>query len=343
MPKTNPQIKFGTDGWRAIIADKFTFDNVAKVSEAVAVYLTNTKTKPKVAVGYDTRFLSAEFAAKSAEVLSASGCDALLSNTFISTPALSCAVTDNRADLGIMISASHNPAYFNGFKIKTSDGCSAPETVTKAVENNIISGRKAAKAAGNIKNIDFASPYLKRIASMIDFKLLNDNKLSVVADPMFGAGIGYIESLLQETPAEVLSIHSNPDPMFGGLHPEPIEINLGDLKKAVKETGADAGLATDGDADRIGVVDDKGNYYSPHQVFPLLLYYLCKYKKMKGKVVQTISLGYLSERIAKDYNLPFEEVPVGFKYIAEKILSERILMGGEESGGYGYGNFLPYP
>jgi phosphomannomutase len=158
---------------------------------------------------------------------------------------------------------------------------------------------------------------------------------------MYGAGQSFLKTLLKNSKVNLLEIHSNSDPLFGGLHPEPIESNLEDLKKAVKRSGSAAGLAVDGDADRIGVVDDKGRYLTPHQVFPLLLYYLCNYKGMKGKVVQAISLGYVSERMAKDFGLKFEEVPVGFKYIAQKILDENILIGGEESGGYGYGNYLP--
>ncbi|MHB9156252.1 MAG: phosphohexomutase domain-containing protein, partial [Endomicrobiales bacterium] len=183
--------------------------------------------------------------------------------------------------------------------------------------------------------------YLKRIVSHVDFNIIKKSHAKVVADPMYGAGTGYLEKLLEPTGCRLVSIHTATDPLFGGLHPEPIEAYLPDLKKAVRQNAASCGLATDGDADRIGVIDEKGRYLTPHQVFPLLLYYLCHFKKMKGKVVQALSLGYVSERIAKDFGLPFEETPVGFKHIADRIIREKILIGGEESGGYGYGTYLP--
>jgi phosphomannomutase len=240
-----------------------------------------------------------------------------------------------------MVSASHNPAEFNGIKIKTSQGSSAPENVTRSIESLLDTTAREKKFAGSLKEKDFTKGYWRRLHRSIDINRIRKGRVKVVADPMYGAGIGYLQAVLAGTKCEVVSINDHPDPMFGGLHPEPIEEFLGRLKSAVVKNGAVAGLATDGDADRIGVVDEKGRYLTPHQVFPMILHYLCKYKGLRGKVVQAISLGYLSERIAKDYNLEFEEVPVGFKYIAERIANETILMGGEESGGYGYGNYLP--
>ena len=333
-------IKFGTDGWRGVISDNFTFENVRKVAGAVSAYARKKAATPRIVVGYDTRFLSREFAGEFAKVLQNSGCEVILAGGFVSTPCVSFSALDKNATLGIMVSASHNPSQYNGIKIKAAEGCSAPESVTKEVESNLLSVYENAPG-GSITETDFSKPYLKRLVSEVDFGAIKRAKLKVIADPMYGAGIGYLSSILKGTSCKCLEIHSKADPMFGGLHPEPIETNLGDLKKEVRKNNASCGLATDGDADRIGVVDEKGRYLTPHQVFPLLLYYLCKYKGMKGKVVQTISLGYVSERIAKDFGLEFEEVPVGFKYIAEKILTEKILMGGEESGGYGYGNFMP--
>lgn len=194
---------------------------------------------------------------------------------------------------------------------------------------------------GSLLRKDLKSPYWKRLCSSVDLSLIRRSKTAVIADPMHGAGIGYLSSILKGTRCSVQEIHGTPDPLFGGMHPEPIEQYLHDLKTAVRSSRVAAGLATDGDADRIGVVDDRGRYLTPHQVFPLLLYYLCRYKGLRGKVVQAISLGYVSERIAREYGLPFEETPVGFKYIAERITKEKILMGGEESGGYGYGSYLP--
>lgn len=342
MEKT--KIKFGTDGWRAVIAEDFTFANVRRVAGAVANYLTTKVRKnPLVTIGYDTRFHSKAFAETTAEVLANAGCSVVMYDTFCSTPAVSYSVKLKQADGGVMISASHNPAEFNGFKFKTADACSAPETVTKQFEDYLSSFEEPATAAqkGSISTEKMTPHYLKFLKNYIDFKAIKNKNFKIVVDPMHGAGTGYIDQILKGTKIRQITIHQKPDPFFGGLHPEPIEKYLADLKKAVKQSSANVGLATDGDADRIGVVDDNGRYLPPHHVFPLLLYYLCKYKGKKGKVVQTISLGYLSERIARDYNLPWQETPVGFKYIADRIMNEKVLLGGEESGGYGFGDYLP--
>ncbi len=338
---TAPRIRFGTDGWRAVIAEDFTFDNVRHVASAIARHLRTLSAAPRVTVGYDTRFHSAAFARAVSGVLRANGCETILSRSALSTPALSSSVVDRRAHGGIMISASHNPPDFNGIKFKTSRGGSAPETVTAAFESYLGSPSKGSFDGGSITEADLTDAYLRRVSGFVDMKAIRRSHMTLIADPMYGAGIGYLPRLLERSGINIRSIHAAPDPLFGGLHPEPIEAWLGDLKRAVNASGAAAGLATDGDADRIGVVDDKGRYLTPHQVFPLLLHYLCHYKGMKGKVVQTISLGYVSERMAKDKGLEWEEVPVGFKYIAERFENEDVLMGGEESGGYGYGAYLP--
>ncbi len=336
-------IRFGTDGWRAVIAEQFTFDNVRKVAYAIAEYAVSTVAAPTIVVGYDTRFQSKDFARAVADVLAGAGCKVVLSRSVVSTPAVSSAVVSMKAFGGVVISASHNPAAFNGIKFKTSDGCSAPETVTAIFEKLLKSDHhpRTKRTSCAIQETDLTAAYLKHLTSIVDMSLIKRHPATVVVDPLYGAAIGYMKTLLAGSRVKVIEIHGKPDPMFGGIHPEPIEHNLDDLKTMVKQNGAAAGLSTDGDADRIGVVDDKGRYLTPHQIFPLLVYYLCKYKGMKGKVVQAISLGVLSERIAADFSLPFEEVPIGFKYIAGRIMSGDVLIGGEESGGYGYGNYLP--
>ncbi|MCB4791014.1 MAG: phosphoglucomutase/phosphomannomutase family protein [Elusimicrobia bacterium] len=335
-------IKFGTDGWRGIIADDFTFDNVRQVAGAIGLYLKeNTKSAPKVIVGYDTRFASKDFAAAAGNELVKAGCIVILSSDFLSTPAVSLNIVKSKADGGVVISASHNPSEFNGIKFKTRNGSSAPSSATKRIEELLSSKPDITPQTGSIETRDLTAVYLKAISSFVDLKLIKRKYLKIISDPMYGAAVGYIPSIFNKSKCKAIEIHGVLDPNFGGLHPEPIEGYLSDLKISVKQNGADIGLATDGDADRIGVVDERGTYYPPHLVFPILLYYLCRYKNLKGKVVQTISLGYLSERIAKDFGLEWEEVSVGFKYIADKILTENILIGGEESGGYGYGNFLP--
>lgn len=340
MNSSQKLIRFGTDGWRAVISEDFTFDNVRKVASSINAYALKKSKKPVIAIGYDTRFLSKDFAKSIANVLSRGGCEVILSDSFVSTPCLSLNTFARKASLGIMISASHNPSEYNGIKIKISEGCSAPESLTKEVESNISAGM-VERSGGSTKEEDFVGRYLARVISEVDIKSIKQSNIKLVVDPMHGAGIGYVKRALKATRANCIQIHSNADPLFGGIDPEPVERNLSALKNEVVKTKAACGLATDGDADRIGVVDEKGRYLSPHQVFPLLLHYLCKCKGLKGKVVQTISLGYVSERIARDFNLEFEEVPVGFKYIAEKILKENIVIGGEESGGYGYGSFIP--
>jgi phosphomannomutase len=339
-------IHFGTDGWRAIIGEEFTFANVRRVAGAVAAYALSCTKKPVIVVGYDTRFLSVSFAEAAAHTLAQCGVTVIVSKTVVSTPALSSAVVTHRAVGGVMISASHNPAFFNGFKFKTAQGSSAPESVTDTFERTLEKPTVVpAKKPGKITYADFTTPYFKRLSSIVDLPLIQKSRMTVVCDPLYGAAIGYLGHIIGSAQPELIQIHGQADPLFGGLHPEPIEHELEDLKKAVRKHRAHVGLATDGDADRIGVVDDRGTYLTPHQVFPLILYYLCKYKGMSGKVVQSISLGYLSQRIARDYNLPFEEVSVGFKYIAAQIMNQKpqfpILVGGEESGGYGYGNYLP--
>jgi len=339
------EIKFGTDGWRGIIAKDFTFDNVKIVAQAIADYLkqeTAKKRQEEVVIGYDNRFLAEKYASLIAEVLSANGVKVILSNRSVPAPCVSFAIVDRGCDGGIMVTASHNPPEFCGIKFKAPYGGPATEEITKKIEKNLY--RKKIPDQVNPELIiesNFIPSYLARLKSLVDFDLIRDAKLKIVADPMYGVGDSYIEELLKDTSCNVLTLNARRDPLFGGLNPEPIDENLGELKKKVRETRTDIGLATDGDADRIGVVDDEGKYLTPHQVFPLLLLYLVREKECAGKVVQTISLGYLSERIAKKHNLEFQEVPVGFKYVSDLMLRENILIGGEESGGYGYQGYIP--
>jgi phosphomannomutase len=335
------KIKFGTDGWRGVIAENFTFRNVRRVSAAIAKYLAaKAVNKPLVTIGYDARFSGRAFAETVGTTLAGNGCDVILTDKILSTPAVSSSVLDNKADLGIMISASHNPPEFNGIKIKARLGCSATPELTDEIEKLIDDGENIAQ--GEItERRDLTAKYFERLNSFAEIKNLKSSKLRVVFDPMHGAGAGYLPHLLKKTSIKIETINGDQDPMFGGLSPEPIEKNLSLLKKTVVSSGAACGLAVDGDADRIAVVDDRGNYLTPHRLFPLILYYLCGYKKLKGKVVQALSLGYLSRRIAEDFGLEFEETPVGFKFISERLAGQNVLMGGEESGGFGYGGYLP--
>jgi len=339
------KIKFGTDGWRGVIADDFTFGNVKIVAQAIADYLKEEARvgKPRpVVVGYDNRFLAEKYAFLIAQVLSGNGIKAILSDKSLPSPCVAFAIVEKRCAGGVMVTASHNPPEFCGIKFKTPYGGPATEEITKKIEKNLYRGKVVESINRElIIEEDLTYSYLAKLRSFVDFDLVGAAELKIVADPMYGVGNGYLEGLLKDTNNDVYTIHCQHDPLFGGLNPEPIEEYLVELKEKVKERKADIGLATDGDADRIGVVDDRGSYLTPHLVFPLLLLYMIKYKKRKGKVVQTISMGYLSERIARKYDLEFQEVPIGFKYVGDLMLKENVLIGGEESGGYGYRGYIP--
>ena len=339
------KIKFGTDGWRGVIADDFTFDNVRIVAQAIADYLKAEATGDKqqeVAVGYDNRFLAEKYASLIAEVLSGNGIKVILSDKSVPSPCVSFAIAERKWDGGVMVTASHNPPQFCGIKFKAPYGGSATEEITRKIEKNIYRSKVSDSINSElIIGEDLVPSYLARLKSFIDFALVKDAGLKIIVDSMYGVGSNYIEEMLKDTNCNVITMHTRRDPLFGGLNPEPISEYLEKLKDKVEEMNADIGLATDGDADRIGVVDDEGNYLTPHQVFPLLLLYMVREKRGKGKVVQTISLGYLSDRIARKFNLEFQEVPVGFKNVANLMLKENIFIGGEESGGYGYQGYIP--
>ena len=339
------KIKFGTDGWRGVIADDFTFDNVRIVAQAIADYLKEEATggrRREVVVGYDNRFLAEKYASLIAEVLSGNGIKVILSDKSVPSPCVSFAIVERKWDGGVMVTASHNPPQFCGIKFKAPYGGSATEEITRKIEKNLYRSKVSDSINPElITEEDLVPSYLAGLKSFVDFDLVKDTGLKIIADSMHGVGNSYIEEILKRTSCNVFTLHAGRDPLFGGVNPEPIGENLGELKKKVEEIDADIGLATDGDADRIGVVDDEGNYLTPHQVFPLLLLYFVKEKGEKGKIVQTISLGYLSERIAKKCALEFQEVPVGFKNVANLMLKENIFIGGEESGGYGYQGYIP--
>ncbi len=348
-------IKFGTDGWRAIIAEEFTHGNVKIVAHALArTFEAEKKPKQKIYIGYDHRFMADAFAKSAAKVLSTYGYDARLIPHPVSSPWLSFITWKEKSPFGVMITASHNPAEYCGFKVKGSFGGSIPETRAKQIEQNL----DAALSLGDTLSrpvpgapirsfsdfkMDLQTPYIQYLQSHLDMPLIKKSGGKVIFDVMYGSGAPTVSAFFARTRSRlnVETLHNSRDPLFGGLHPEPIEEYLGDLKKAVKASKCLAGFALDGDADRLGLVDDKGVYLTPQQAFALMLYYLASQKKMTGKVVQAVSLGYLSERIAKDFNLPFEEVPVGFKYVAEKIMEGGVLAGGEESGGYAVGKTNP--
>ena len=345
-------IRFGTDGWRAIIADQFTFANLERVAQAYSDYLRQEQKArddeqtfaPLVIVGYDRRFLSEQFAARAAEVLAGNGLRVTLFDRDAPTPLISWTVRDRAAAGGIVITASHNPSSFNGFKIKAPWGGSATPETTAAVES-LVDARPPQSAAlppdARDAQEDSIASYRAQIAAQIDLERLRAARARVVIDPMHGTGARWVESFLHGGALAVETIRAARDPLFGGVHPEPIDRNLAALKESVAAAGALIGLATDGDADRLGVVNEAGETMTMHEVVPLILLHLARRRGLSGGVVRTFSQSVLTKRIAAAHNLKLYDTPIGFKYVADLMLSEDILIGAEESGGIGVKGHIP--
>ena len=338
-------IKFGTDGWRAIISDDFTFENVRIVSQAIADHF---KDKGVIlAVGYDWRFLSEKYAELVTEVLAGNNIKVLLSDKALPTPLVSLLIKNKKLSGGIMVTASHNPSAYNGIKIKAHYASSADKGITGSVES--LLGRNKVKStsikeaikSGTVRLIDMKADYMKFIRSYIDMTLLKKSKLNVLVDCMHGVGGGYIREILKDTGIKVTQIRADRDPLFGGVAPEPIPKNLDPVFQAMKKNDYDIAIVNDGDADRISAVMPGGGYLSAGQIMALLLLHFIEDKKWKGAVVKTVSNTTLIERIARKYKLKLHETPVGFKYICRLMLDEDILIGGEESGGIGIKNYIP--
>ncbi|WP_448587862.1 phosphoglucomutase/phosphomannomutase family protein [Thermocrinis sp.] len=332
-------IKFGTDGWRAVIGDEFTFERVRKVAYAHAKVLED-QGKKRVIIGYDRRFLSREFAEEAYKVFKTLGFEVYLSDGECTTPMVSFGVKYLGFDSGVMITASHNPGKYNGYKIKESFGGSATPEFIKKVENiaNSVDSVKVEDVKPEL--IDLKGPYLKKVKELINLELFEEGIL--VHDAMFGSSAGLFSEVLSETPMSVLSIRSRRDPLFGGHPPEPIEKYLSPLFDKVRALNAKLGIANDGDGDRIALCDEKGNFINAQLIYVLLLIHLLKNKGLKdGLVVKTVSTSYLVDRICRAEGVELREVPVGFKHINEVLLKEKVIFGGEESGGYGIIHFLP--
>ena len=333
-------IKFGTDGWRGVIGDNYTFANLKIVSQAVADYLGRGK---KVAVGFDTRFMSAAFAQDCAEVLINNGIGVLLSDRSIPTPTLSFTVKQRSLDLGIMITASHNPAEYNGFKIKVASGGAARPEVTENIERRL--GKTPVKTTnagvGKILKQDLTADYVKFIRSYIDLKRIKNKKFKVLVDAMYGSGDSFIVQILKGTKIELEFLHNSNNPSFGGRRPEPIEENLEELISRVKQEKFDLGIALDGDADRIGAVGPGGVFINPQKILGLLALHLNQDRHWTGGLVKTIAGSTMMDKIAKHLEVKLYETPVGFKYISDLMEKEDILAGGEEAGGMGVKGYIP--
>jgi phosphomannomutase len=333
------EIKFGTDGWRGVIGYDFTVENVKIVAQAIADYLKENNGEG-VAVGYDTRFLSEKFAWEICRVFAANGLKPFLTPESIPTPMLSFAVKSMGLQGGIMVTASHNPPEYNGIKFKGPYGGSATGEIIAKIEGELGTNSPAYCCQERFDPLHIQEEYTKKIRKFIDFDLIREAKLKVIFDPMYGAVRGVIPRILRGV-ANVMEINNVRNPYFGGNNPEPVFQNLNILRGTVIAQKGDIGLATDGDGDRLGVVDENGNYVNAQQIFALLLKYLVEGKGIRGGVAKTFSTTKMVDLLAEKYGLPVFETPIGFKYICELFLTEKLMMGGEESGGIGFQGHIP--
>lgn len=336
------EITFGTDGWRGIIGKDFTVANALTVAQALADYLLAQQSDPVCVVGYDTRFMSDYFAQEISQVLAGNGIKVLLTEKPVTSPVLSHATKNISASGGIMVTASHNPPIYNGIKFKGPYGGSALPSVVSSIEN-YLSLNSIKKTSANSPLIEYFNPdhaYLKSLLSMVNIEKILDSGFKFAVDTMYGSAQGYFKQMFQEN-HNLTELHNFVNPSFGGVNPEPIGKNLEELSRLVVNRGLNAGIALDGDGDRIGVVCSNGAFMNSHQIFALLLMYLKEYKKLGGGVVKTFSTSKMIDILASSYNLPLYETPIGFKYICDLFLAEDILIGGEESGGIGFKNHLP--
>lgn len=347
-------IRFGTDGWRDVISDTFTFENVRLVAQAIADYVREVAERktPEIVVGFDTRFLSDRYAREVARVMAGNGIVAHLTRADAPTPAVSYAVVDKQAEAGVMITASHNPPRYNGLKLKASFGGSAlPEQariVEALLERNQLEARgpnmmdyEQALKRDLIRRFDPAWAYYQHLSTLVDLDVISSGETRVVADAMYGSGRGAFRDLLSRTRCHLYEIRGEMNPGFGGIHPEPIAHYLQALSAAIQTYHADIGLATDGDADRIGAMDGQGNFVDPHHIFALVLRYLVERRGWEGTVVKSVSTTRMVDRLAQRYHLPLRETPVGFNHIADYMLNDHVLIGGEESGGLSIKGHIP--
>jgi phosphomannomutase len=355
-------VRFGTDGWRGIIARDFTFDNVARVADALVLHLRDPRRKDAaiytdwkaeyrpaeqgVVIGYDTRFLSEEFALHFARVVCDRGLPVVLSEHSVPTPALSYAVVDRKAAVGIMITSSHNPAIYNGIKIKAEYGGSAPQQVTDSVEGYLAPTAPTPRAADkDIERVDLRTPYMNRIRELMDRERLTSSRIHAVVDSMYGSAAGYVAELLRESGVPYTQIRGTRDPLFGGKKPEPLLENLIPLRAVLRSRAGKherlIGVITDGDGDRIAAMDEQGGFIDPHGTYALILRYLVEERGLSGAVVVSFNLTDLVRRMCSAYGLEVIEVPIGFKYAVEQILKKDVLMAGEESGSLALRGHIP--
>ncbi|MGA9977715.1 MAG: phosphoglucomutase/phosphomannomutase family protein [Candidatus Sulfotelmatobacter sp.] len=336
------EIKFGTDGWRGIIADDFTFDNVRRVAGAIASYVLKYEdAKRGVFIGYDTRFASQRFAQAAAEVIAATGVPVKLANDYTPTPAVSYAVKHQGAAGGVMITSSHNPWNWNGVKFKGKFGGSATPAIMKRIEEEMAAGAMPKGVNAAIEEVDLKVPYIAAVCAFADVDLVAKTNFRFAVDAMYGSGRGVLSGIFRERGIRHVAIREELNPLFPGINPEPIEPHVSLLQQTVVREKCDAGLATDGDADRIGAAAEDGSFVDSHKIFCVLLRWLLERKKWPGDVVRAFNTTRMLDRIAAKHGRKIYETRIGFKYIADLMMERDILIGGEESGGIGYSRYLP--
>jgi len=335
-------IKFGTDGWRGIIADDFTFENVRRVAGAIAAYVLKYEEPQRgVVVGYDARFVSPRAAQIVAEVIATAGIPVKLANDYTPTPAVSFAVKTQGAAGGVMVTSSHNPYNWNGVKFKGNFGGSATPAIMKKIEEELAAGAAPKGSKAKIEEVDLKKDYIAAVCNFADMDLIAKTKFKFAVDAMYGSGRGVLSGIFAERGVQCVAIREELNPLFPGINPEPIEPHTRMLQDTVVREKCDAGLATDGDADRIGAVAEDGTFVDSHKIFCVLLRWLLERKKWPGEVVRAFNTTRMIDRIAGKHGRKLNETSIGFKYVADLMMEREILMGGEESGGIGYSRFLP--
>lgn len=346
-------VHFGTDGWRAVIADDFTFENVRATAQATADYvLRHDLASQGIVVGYDTRFLSGSFAGTVAEVLAANDLHVALTSTSLPTPVLSHALLRREAGAGVMITASHNPARWNGYKLRMSDGASAATEVTAEIEQaipGIITGDRVkhmplgeAENGGLVERFDPAPAYLASVRELVDIEAIRNAGFNVLVDSMYGAAAGWTAEVLGDGATRVHELHGHRNPAFPGFRaPEPIASNLGEFLGKLEHNGYDVGLSTDGDGDRFGLADASGRFITQLQTFALLTRYLLDVRGERGPIVRSITTTRMIDKLGEHYGCEVHETRVGFKYLGPKMMESKAIVAGEESGGFGFGMHIP--
>jgi phosphomannomutase len=335
-------IKFGTDGWRGLIADDFTFENVRRVAGGIAAYVLRHEEPTRgVVVGYDTRFLSQRAARLAAEVIAGAGIPVEFTSGSTPTPAVSFAVKSQGAAGGVVVTSSHNPWNWNGVKFKAKFGGSATPAIMKVIEEEVSAGSMPKGQAAPIKEVGLKPAYAEAISRFADLDLIAKANFRFAVDSMYGSGSGVLTGIFEKRGIHYVGIRQELNPLFPGINPEPIEPHIEMLRQTVVKDGCHAGLAVDGDADRIGAIAEDGSFVDSHKCFAVLLRWILERKKWTGDVVRAFNTTGMVDRIAAKYGRKLIECPIGFKYIADLMMEQEIVVGGEESGGIGYSRYLP--